>query len=532
MVNHKVLSASALVLIAALGCAVFSVPALGLVEGLALSVSAASLMLAVIGCIFLHSGPPSSTAKKTSLLADAGYTDQAGFGASDEPKKKLDAEQLAFTDTLTGLGNLHRMVEKYNRLLEENMGEKGHGFLVGMVNLVGMKPINDLYGYEGGDEILKQCAQRLSAAVEESGFVFRTEGDEFGFLFPAIATYSSAEQMGKTLQDILSGPFDLNGRNVRIRGSFGFALCDRDTPDFEEIIKRIESALYYSRRNNKSRVTIYSDRIEQKLIGEAKMEQALRSAIETDSVRPHYQPIISLQNGELLGFEALARWRDPELGYVSPAEFIMLAEQQGFISQLTERLLQHAARAASAWPENLFLSFNLSSAELGDASTAGRVIETVKKAGLVPTRLQLEVTETAMMSDPETASLVIDELAEAGIGISMDDFGTGQSSLGRLRELHLDKVKIDRSFVTEIGKERPAEHIVKAIIGMCSGLELTVIAEGIEDIAQAERLKRFGCHAGQGYLFGKPQDAQRTMSYIREFYGARSQPASPELLAG
>ena len=529
MVSHKAISAYALVLVAALICAWFAIPFLGVVEGVALSVSVASLMLAAIGMLFLHAFPDSCSSTLSKKMKKHHGGNAAGE-IEDAPKKQA-ADQLAFTDALTGLGNLQRMIEKYDRLVEDNSEEVGNGFLVGIVNLVGMKPINDLYGYEGGNEILRQCAQRLSAAVEECGYVFRTEGDEFGLLFPAIETHAAAEQMGRTLQDILSGAFDLNGRLVRIRGSFGFALSGRDKVGFDEVIKRIESALYFSRRSNNNRVTVYSDRLEKKLIGEARMEQALRSAIETDSVRPHFQPIISLQTGELQGFEALARWRDPELGPVSPAVFISLAEQQGFIAPLTERLLMHAARAAAVWPENLFLSFNLSSVQLVDPSTAKTVIDIVTKAGLDPHRLQIEVTETAVMSDPETASLVINELCDAGIGISMDDFGTGQSSLGRLRELRLDKVKIDRSFVAAIGQDRPAEHIVKAIIELCNGLELTVIAEGIEDIAQAESLKSFGCHAAQGYLFGKPLDEQRTMNYIRQFLNSGQRSRDEELLA-
>ena len=518
MVSIRALTAIAPVLVVAIICSFFAIPKLGLVEGIALSVSVASLTLAAMGMIYLRLYPQRSkigSPRKTSFYKKTSDADEKLF----LNKKKQDVQQLAFTDALTGLGNLQRMTEKYDRLNDDGSQETGNGFLVGVVNLVGMKPINDLYGYEGGDEILKQCAQRLSVAVEESGYVFRIEGDEFGFLFPSIETHSSATKMGTTLQDVLSAPFDLNGRYVRIRGSFGFAISGKDKPSFESISKQIESALYYSRRSSNDRVTVYSDRLEQDLIGEAKMEQALRSAIDADLVRPHFQPIISLQTGELQGFEALARWHDAELGNVSPGEFIPLAERQGFITPLTERLLLHAARAAASWPETLFLSFNLSSVQLVDAGTADSVINILEKAGLKPDRLQIEVTETAVMTDPSTASMVIDQLSDAGIGISMDDFGTGQSSLGRLRELRLDKVKVDQSFVAAIGQDKPAEHIVKAIIELCAGLELTVIAEGIEDIAQAESLKRYGCHAAQGYLFGKPQNEQRTRNYIREFFG-------------
>ena len=425
---------------------------------------------------------------------------------------------LAYTDRLTRLGNQQRMIEKFKSMVEDRrQGDKG--FLVGVADMDGMKPINDLYGFEGGDEILKQCAQRLSAAMEKDGFVFRIRGDEFGFLLPDVKDQAGAEKIGRILQEVLQAPFDLDGRTVRLSGSFGFALYPDAGHSYEAVMKNIESALYYSKRAGRGRITIFSKEIEDIILENARMEQALRRAIANNEVRPYFQPIISLQDGKLLGFEALARWIDPELGFVSPAKFVPLAEERGIISALTDKLLLHAARVASSWPEEIFLSFNLSSVQLVDPSTATSIIKTIEKAGLPANRLEIEVTETAMMSDPETASMIIDELHEAGIRISMDDFGTGQSSLGRLRELKLDKVKIDRAFIMAIGEDKPAEHIVRAILEMCAGLDLTVVAEGIEEMNQAESLKRYGCHAGQGFLFGKPQDEHKTMGYIREFIG-------------
>lgn len=441
---------------------------------------------------------------------------------SNRKESRAELVTLAYTDQLTGLGNQQRMMEKYKSIVDDRRhGEKG--FLVGVANMDGMKPINDLYGFEGGDEILKQCAQRLSAAMEKDGYVFRTRGDEFGFLMPDIKDEEGAQHIGKILQEVLNAPFDLDGRTVRLSGSFGFAVCPDAGNSYEAVMKNIESALYHSKRGGRGRITIFSKEIEDIILENARMEQALRRAIANNEVRPHFQPIISLQDGKLLGFEALARWIDPELGFVSPAKFIPLAEERGIIAPLTEKLLLHAAKVAAGWPDEIFLSFNLSSVQLVDPNTASDIIRTITKAGLPANRLEIEVTETAMMSDPETASMIIDELHDAGIRISMDDFGTGQSSLGRLRELKLDKVKIDRAFIMAIGEDKPAEHIVRAILEMCAGLDLTVVAEGIEEMNQAESLKKYGCHAGQGYLFGKPQDEHKTMGYIREFMDTASE---------
>jgi len=442
---------------------------------------------------------------------------KAGISKNNK-ESRAELVSLAYTDRLTRLGNQQRMIEKFNTLLADHRDDK-RPFLIGVSNMDGMKPINDLYGFEGGDEILKQCAQRLSAAVEKDGFVFRTRGDEFGFLFPDIKDQEGAKHIGRILQEVLQAAFDLDGRTVRLSGSFGFALYPEAGEDYDTVMKNIESALYHSKRGGHGRITVFSNEIEGIILENARMEQALRRAIANNEVRPHFQPIISLQDGRLLGFEALARWVDSELGFVSPAKFVPLAEERGIIAPLTDKLLMHAARVASAWPEGIFLSFNLSSVQLVDPNTAKSIISTIEKAGLPPHRLEIEVTETAMMSDPETASMIIDELHDAGIRISMDDFGTGQSSLGRLRELKLDKVKIDRAFIMAIGEDKPAEHIVRAILEMCAGLDLTVVAEGIEEMNQAESLKRYGCHAGQGYLFGKPQDEHKTMGYIREFIG-------------
>ncbi len=435
---------------------------------------------------------------------------------TSDTRNKSGALILPFTDALTGLGNKMRMNEKFNRLTEARKDDPA-AFTIGLMNLDGMKPINDLFGFAGGNEVIKQCALRLAAAVEGDGFVCRYGGDEFGFIFPFVLDEKGAAERGRLLQSVLAAPFDLDGSAVRLSGSFGFAVHPYAGDTMEAMMANIDTALYHSKRNGRGRVTIYSRELEDMVRENARIEQALRNAVANNEVTPHFQPIISLQDGKLLGFESLARWIDPELGFVSPGKFIPLAEERGIIAALTDSLLYQAAKAAAEWPEELFLSFNVSSVQLVDPSTAANIKEVIARAGLPPHRLEIEVTETAMMSDPETAAMIVDELHKSGIRISMDDFGTGQSSLGRLRELKLDKVKIDRAFIMAIGEDKPAEHIVRAILEMCAGLELTVVAEGIEEIRQAESLKRYGCHAGQGYLFGKPQDARKTMGYIRDF---------------
>jgi EAL domain-containing protein (putative c-di-GMP-specific phosphodiesterase class I) len=248
------------------------------------------------------------------------------------------------------------------------------------------------------------------------------------------------------------------------------------------------------------------------------LEQALRNAIIAGGIDVHFQPIVDLRSDRPVGFEALARWCDADLGYVSPAVFVPFAEERGFIDALSEMLLRKAARAALSWPEDLFLSFNLSSVQLMDPATSARLLAIAAQVGLDPRRLELEITETAAMADAGTAQRIVTELRAAGVRVSLDDFGTGQSSLGRLRDFSLDKVKIDRTFVSGISTDRTSEHIVKAIVSMCEGLELAVVAEGIEHSSEALKLKALGCGLGQGYFYGKPADADATLRYLSEHY--------------
>lgn len=433
--------------------------------------------------------------------------------------------QLEYSDGLTGLGNRKRLVERFEKMVcamensADDESDKETEFAVGILNLDGMKAINEMFGRIGGDAILRQCALRLANAVDGEGLVTRFGGDEFAFIFADITSESDAEEKGRILLEILQAPFDFEGRQVRISGSFGFGIVPQVGKCFEAVYENLANALYHSKRIGRGRVTVFSSDIEEQILENAKIEQALRCAIVNTKVKPHFQPIISLQDGSLLGFEALARWNDPELGFVSPGKFIPLAEERGIIAPLTETLLRQAAAAATAWPDELFLSFNLSSMQIVDPTTAGTILSIIQQVGLDPKRLEIEVTETAIMSDPQTAAKVIEDLQQAGVSISMDDFGTGQSSLGRLRELKLDKVKIDRTFIMELGEDDAAVHIVRAILEMCAGLGLKVVAEGIEKLPQAEMLKRFGCHAAQGYLFGRAQNEHRTIAYIREYMG-------------
>ncbi len=320
------------------------------------------------------------------------------------------------------------------------------------------------------------------------------------------------------LKEVLSAPFDLGDRHVRLSASFGFAVYPFAGEVFEDLLKSADTALYRSKRRGRGQITVYSQEIAQEMKRATQLEQALRNAIIANEVDVHFQPIVDLRNDAVVGFEALARWCDADLGYVSPAVFVPLAEERGFIESLAEVLLRKAAHAALSWPKELFLSFNLSSAQLMDPATSHRLLSIIHQIGLDPRRLELEITETAVMADADIAQKIVAELRATGVRVSLDDFGTGQSSLGRLRDFSFDKVKIDRAFVSRISADRASEHIIKAIVAMCEGLELEVVAEGIEDFSEALKLKALGCGLGQGYFYGKPADAVATMRYLSDRY--------------
>src|SRR5690606_35197318 len=307
-------------------------------------------------------------------------------------------------------------------------------FTICIANLDGFKPINDLFGAEAVDEILCHVAHRLKACIPDGATVTRHDGDEFAFILPLVFGRNGAERIGQMMKDVLSAPYDLGDRNVRLSASFGFAIYPFAGEEYEELLKSAETALYRSKRRGGGQRTVYSSDIAQEMKRATQVEQALRTAIIADAVESHFQPIVRLSDGAVLGFEALARWIDPDMGFVPPSLFVPLAEERGFIDALSETLLRKSTEAALSWPRDVFLSFNLSSAQLMDPGTTETILSILSQVGFDPRRLELEITETAVMTSADTANRHITDLQSAGVRISLDDFGTGQSSLGRCRD--------------------------------------------------------------------------------------------------
>ncbi|MFC3641449.1 putative bifunctional diguanylate cyclase/phosphodiesterase [Aquibium oceanicum] len=426
---------------------------------------------------------------------------------TDRPGEQGD---LAYTDPLTGLGNNRRFVTKVKRLIAEREDDPAP-FAIGIVDLDGFKPINDLFGRASGDEILMQVALRLHAAMDRHSTVTRIGADEFAFLFPMTFSEAAAAEQARMLIEILSAPYDLGERSARLSASVGCSLFFVGNESADDLIRKAETALYHAKRSGRGLVVVYTQDMEEAAKRVTRIEQALRRAVSAGEVEPHFQPIVDLASRSIVGFEALARWTDCDLGFVSPGVFIPIAEERGIIGQLSQLLLRKATLAARQWPEGVFLSFNLSPSQLVDHNTCSQIMTILSRSGLDPRRLEIEITETGVMSDPASAGKIMQELRSHGIRIALDDFGTGQSSLGRLREFHFDKIKIDQAFVASILTERASEHIVRAILAMCEGLNMDVVAEGIEEEAQAARLLEFGCPNGQGYYFGRPVDAETAL---------------------
>jgi diguanylate cyclase (GGDEF)-like protein len=434
------------------------------------------------------------------------------FGGSQTARETSD---LAFTDPLTGLGNMRRFFDKVDRLIAERADDPAP-FTIGILDLDGFKPINDLFGHRAGDDILIQVAMRLRAAMDGQSAVTRVGADEFAFLFPMVFSEEAASEKAKMLIEILSAPYDVGERTARLSASVGCSLFYSGDETTEILVNKAETALYQAKRTGRGRVVVYTHEMEEAAKRVTRIEQALRRAVSAGEVEPHFQPIVDLMNRKVVGFETLARWTDRDLGMVPPSVFIPIAEERGIIGPLSQLVLRKATEAARNWPSDLFLSFNLSPSQLVDQNTGLHILAILDRTGFDPRRLEIEITETGLMTDPVSAEKIVDDLRRVGIRVSLDDFGTGQSSLGRLREFHFDKLKIDRAFVASILEDRPSEHIIRAILAMCEGLGMEVVAEGIEDEAQAERLIEFGCAGGQGYLFGKPVDADATLLYLRD----------------
>ena len=413
---------------------------------------------------------------------------------------------LAHHDPLTNLPN--RLL--FNHRLQHSIGlarRNSRQLAVLFIDLDHFKNVNDTLGHDLGDELLKTVAASLGGQIRKSDTLARIGGDEFILLLDSVETPRYAAAIAEKFLHILSRTVNISGYDITISASIGIAFFPGDGEDAITLVKNADTAMYFAKTQGRNAYHFYSPKMSDYARERLHLEGLLRRAIERDELLLHYQPKLDLATGALTGVEALVRWNSPELGMVSPLRFIPIAEDIGFISTLGEWVLRTACRQIIAWEAAGFhlpsMAVNLSVRQMDRGDIVDTVTRVLQETGLQPSRLELEVTESAIMKNDQALEQ-LDSLRALGIELSVDDFGTGYSSLSYLRRLRVQKLKIDRSFITDVTSEPSREAIVRAVIAMAKALGLKVIAEGIETEVEAEFLRSEGCHQGQGYLFSRP----------------------------
>jgi diguanylate cyclase (GGDEF)-like protein len=432
------------------------------------------------------------------------------------------ARQLAFQDPLTGLANRRQ----FNEALQAAIGappRAGAAHALFLLDLNGFKQVNDVYGHAVGDELLIIVGQRLTGAVREGDLVARLGGDEFVILSKHLMGAEDATSTALRVLRSLSEPIQAGAAQHRVGSGIGIALLPDDGTNAEEILRKADVALYRAKSERRSALRFFEAEMDRLVRERDRLEQDLRQAIEADRILPYFQPAVDLNTGRVLSFEAIPRWIDPGQGEIPLQRFIPIAEENGLIHDLFARMLRHACAAAARWPEDVTLALDIYPGQLKDRSLRQTIIEALEAAGVPPSRLELEITESALVSSLDSAQEVVGSLRDAGVRIVLDNFGTGYSSLYHLRNFQLDKIKIDRSFVDDLHSAENA-RVVSALVGLAHGLGLAIVADGVREPGQRASLLASGCEQGQGVLFSQAIAAEETLG----LFGLASGPAANE----
>lgn len=418
------------------------------------------------------------------------------------------AEHQADYDALTGLPNRRHFFAAVEELVSDESRRK-HGARVGIVDLDGFKPVNDLYGHAVGDDLLVEVARRIRNSCPPDCLVARLGGDEFALLVSRPLAEDGLIALGETICEALRQPFLIADIGISISGSIGFARCPESGQTVRQLYERADHALYHAKRLTRGDVVVFSAAHEAEMSDIGRIEQTLRSADLPRELFVAFQPQVDVPAGRrTVSFEALARWDSPVLGKVNPGLFIAAAERTGLIERVTSILLEKSLSAAVTWPETISLSFNLSTLDLVSARSIGNICRIVRDSGIEPGRLTFEITETAVMTDFERARDSLKVLAGMGCRIALDDFGSGYSSFAYIHRFPLHRIKTDRSFVTRLAEDDVVGHkILRAIADLCANLGLDCLAEGVETEEELRILQAAGIRYFQGYLFGRPMSA-------------------------
>jgi diguanylate cyclase (GGDEF)-like protein len=438
--------------------------------------------------------------------------------------------RLANLDSLSSLPNRRSFFEELDRTIAWAERD-GARFAVAVLDLDRFKGINDVYGHAAGDRLLTQVGLRLKRIASDTLFIARLGGDEFGAILFDGTTDRGIEAFGAGLKTLFAGPCVVGDKLATISCSVGVALYPKAGRTAEELFERADYALYFGKEIKKGEMVVFSDEHETTIRHSSRLEQALRGADFEAEMWMAFQPIVDMARRRVIAFEALARWQSPELGAVRPDQFIKVAERTQMIGPLTEVLLKKALTAAAGWPPSVRVCFNLSANDLIDKDTMAAVRRAVLASGVGPSRIEFEVTETALLQDFELASASIDGLRALGARVSLDDFGAGFASLGYVHRLTLDKIKIDQSFIADVDVSRTSPNIIRSIVDLCRNLDLECVVEGVETESQLRALMALGCQYMQGYLLSRPVPAEQVMRVIDRISPIIKAQAGPRIAA-